>query len=166
MDIGEGGEEIESEYSPNAISSDVSYSVATRGGNEGFLVRDALSGMAGICQGDGTYYAITDEGITNGNGIVVVRGSGIERILFDGGNLYFLSGGQWFAKYQSGNALPFLSSDEFGVSVVDIGNSGDDTYFASPDLYKVNYVTVQEVGIQMRHQNHASGTVVEIVPDE
>lgn len=49
---------------------------------------------------------------------------------------------------------------------MDIGNSGDDTYFASPDLYKVNYVTVQEVGIQRRYQNQASGTVVEIVPDE
>lgn len=93
VDIGEGGEETESEYSPNAISSDTSYSVATKGGNEGFIVRDALSGMTGICQGDWTYYAITDEGITNGNGVVVVRGSGIERILFDGGNLYFLSGG-------------------------------------------------------------------------
>lgn len=153
-------------FAANAISAaGDSNSVFMSGGIVGHFLMDRIDGVRKVVQGRSDAIVLLSGGISYGNGTTLVVGGGIEDIDASQGVLYYLSSGQWFARYGNGSVSPFLSGVSGDARLSCIGNSGDETYFSLSGLHRVVYSKKPDVQLeQMSFGNLAGRTAVDASP--
>lgn len=106
------------------------------------FIRQKLSGVKTVRQDDQDEYAVLlDDGIIYGSaGSYAVQSDAVDNMFFDDNIVYFLSSGTWFAKNLDGSVVEFTDAPFRSDEVDGIGNVGNFTFIAAPDLYKVSYV--------------------------
>lgn len=155
--------DLDLDYAMNAIAVPVRNGIRLSseilaGGHVDVYLKERISGVKVARQGDGDCLALDESGIKYGStGTQILSGNGIENILYDNRYIYFLSGGSWFSLNPDRTVTEFLSGTPEGDAVVGIGNSGNSTYVAAPDLYRIDYLTKLDAALSPTSRANISG---------
>ena len=159
------------EYAMNAVSVPVRNgerlsSEILVGGHVDVFLKEKMTDVRAIRQGSTGCIALGGNGIYDGDGVNIIESTGIENVFCDGNSIFILSGGMWFSRNPNGTTTILLSGTPDGESVTGVGNVGNITYVAAPEMYRVDYSTRPDTSLQMSSRSNIAGISAKVSPWE